>query len=196
MEALHDLVRPGRCAISGVLDVDMAVRPGPVRGRPERLDPVSCPCRPVQPDHAEEEREMLPFCWIRASGAALEPAGSRPADPGLERNHRAQRDRPVPPHALQPGCRLRSQDRRAVQAIASGAGCVARPGRVAWLLHQPAVTRRFVGVTKLETSPTRSPRPSWRVEDELTGSRSLTCPDSRRLLTAEEVRDSAIHGRA
>ena len=84
-----------------LVDVRLAVRQGAVPGRAARLDAVRLHAEPLQP--ALPRGRARDAAALRGPGHRrhpVEPAGPRPADPGLGRRDRPQRDRRVRPEPV------------------------------------------------------------------------------------------------
>jgi len=134
--------RPGRCAISGRLDVTwqfvQAQYVADLNGWTR-----FCHAGPVQPDHAEEEREMLPFCLDSGRRGAPGARWLEPADRDWNETTARSETDPVPPHALQPGWSTPiAKIVEAVQAIASERDCRAPQVALAWRCTSPRLPRR------------------------------------------------------
>ena len=130
-----------------LLDVRLAVRQGPARRRPRRLDPVRLDAEPLQPAlprGGAGDAAAVPRPGRRRD--PVEPAGPRPADPRLGRR-RPRAPRPTSSAARSTATRTRRSSTRSPRSP-SGAGVSRAQVALAWLLAQPAVTSPIVGATK------------------------------------------------
>ena len=152
MEALHDRGEVGQGPLHRcVVDVDLAVRAGAARGRPERLDAFRLDAGPLQPDQPGGGARDAPV--LSRPGRRrdpVEPARTRSPSPGTgdAATARTAND--------EFAGRLYSQaedaDRAvslAVAAVATRRGVPRAQVALAWVSAQAAVTAPIVGATKM-----------------------------------------------
>ena len=142
LEALHDVVKAGKARYIGASSMyawqfSKALLPG----RAARLDRFVTMQNHYNLLYREEEREMFPLCARPGHRRdPVEPAGARPADPRLGRDHQPDRDRRVRQEALS----ARPSDREIVERvaeIADAARGAAGAGRLGLGAAQPGGLR-------------------------------------------------------